>query len=117
MKIEEMRKAMTPEEVLPEMMVVEVDDTKQYVERKGIETAECLSSLITAENHAVEHYQDVIKEQIDILSDKDIDELKKIIGQKKANIIILTEMASKYDDTDISKSAAKSLKKLLKSSK
>ena len=117
MKIDEMRKALTPEEVLPEMMVVEVDNPEQYVECKGLETANKLNELITGENHAIEHYQDVMKDQIDILADNDLEALKKMVGQMKANIIILTEMATKYDKTDVSKSAAKSLKKLLKSSK
>lgn len=117
MKIDEMRKAMRPEEVLPEMMVVEVDDTDQYVEKKGLETAEEVNELIKAENHAIEKYQDVLKHQLEILSDSDVEQLKKMVSQKKANMIILTEMATKYDETEVSKSAARSLKKLLKNAK
>ena len=44
--IKEMRGALTPEEVLPNMMVVEVDSPEQYVEEKGLDTAAQINHLI-----------------------------------------------------------------------
>lgn len=52
-----------------------------------------------------------------MLADKDIDKLKKIVSDKKANVSILQEMTTTYDEIEVDKSATQSLKKLLKRSK
>ena len=97
-----MRRALTPEEVLPNMMVVEVDDPEQYVKE---------------ESDGVEEFTSALQSNLELLSDKDIDKLKSIIAQKKANISVLQEMSTTYDEIEVDKSATQSLKKLLKRSK
>lgn len=115
--IKEMRGALTPEEVLPNMMVIDVDSPEQYVEVQGLTVAQALSHLIEDETKAIACYQGIIKDNIDLLSDKDADRLKKIVSDKKANIAILQEMMTTYDEIEVDKSATQSLKKLLKRSK
>ena len=115
--IKEMRGALTPEEVLPNMMVVGVDSPEQYVEREGLSAAQALNHLIGDETNAISCYESIIADNLDIISDKDLDKLKSIVSDKKANIAILQEMATTYDEIEVDKSAAQSLKKLLKRSK
>lgn len=115
--IKEMRHALTPEEVLPNMMVVDVDSPEQYVEVQGLSVAQEVNGLISDETHAIGCYEQIIKDNIDLMSDKDIEKLKKIVSDKKANINILQEMATTYDEIEVDKSATPSLKKLLKRSK
>lgn len=115
--IKDMRKALTPEEVLPDMMVVEVDDPEQYVEEKGLDVAGAIACLIKEETESLEHYTRTLQFNLDLLADKDVDKLKDIISEKKANIAILQEMSTTYDEIEVDKSAASSLKKLLKRSK
>lgn len=115
--IKEMRGAMTPEEVLPNMMVVEVDDPEQYVEEKGLDVAGEINHLIKEETESIEDYNEMLRCNLPLLADKDVDKLKKIISDKKANIAILQEMTTTYDEIDIDRSASSSLKKLLKNSK
>lgn len=115
--IKEMRDALAPEDVLPNMMVVEVDDPEQYVEYKGLDVAEQINHLIKEETESIEDYNCTLKDNLDLLADKDIDKIKKIISDKKANIAILQEMTTTYDEIEMDKSAAQSLKKLLKRSK
>lgn len=115
--IKEMRGALTPEEVLPNMMVVEVDSPEQYVEKEGLTTAQALGHLIEDENKAIGCYQGIIADNLDVMSDKDLDKLKSIVSDKKANVVILQEMMTTYDEIEVDKSAAQSLKKLLKRSK
>lgn len=117
MSIKDMRDVLTPEVVLPDTLVVEMDNPEQYVEYKGLDVAQAINGLIHDETSAVGCYEQVIKDNLDVIADEDIDRLKDIVSQKKANISILQEMASTYDEIDIDKSAAKSLKKLLKGSK
>lgn len=115
--IKEMRGALTPEEVLPNMMVVDVDSPEQYVEAQGLSTAQALSHLIEDETKAISCYQGIIADNLDTMADKDLDKLKSIVSDKKANIAILQEMMTTYDEIEVDKSAAQSLKKLLKRSK
>jgi len=115
--IKEMRGALTPEEVLPDMMVVDVDSPEQYVEVQGLSVAQELNHLIGCESKAISEYEELLSCNLDLLSDKDIDKLKKIVSDKKANIAILQDMATTYDEIDVDKSATQSLKKLLKRSK
>ena len=115
--IKEMRGALTPEEVLPNMMVVDVDSPEQYVEVQGLSVAQALNHLIEDETRAISCYEGILKDNIDLLADKDIDKLKKIVSDKKANVSILQEMTTTYDEIEVDKSAAQSLKKLLKRSK
>lgn len=115
--IKDMRDALTPEEVLPNMMVVEVDDPEQYVESKGLDVAGAIACLIKAETESVEAYTRTLQWNLELLSDKDIDRLKDIISEKKANIAILQEMSTTYDEIEVDKTASSSLKKLLKRSK
>lgn len=115
--IKDMRRALTPEEVLPNMMVVEVDDPEQYVEEKGLDVARVITYLIKEETNGVEEFTRVLQSNLEFLSDKDIDKLKNIIAQKKANISVLQEMSTTYDEIEVDKSATQSLKKLLKRSK
>ena len=51
-----MSRALTPEEVLPNMMVVEVDDPEQYVEEKGLDVASAIACLIKEETDGVEEF-------------------------------------------------------------
>lgn len=115
--IKEMRKALTPEEVLPNMMVVEVDDPEQYVEEKGLDVASAIACLIKEETEGLEHYTRMLQFNLDLLADKDVDRIKDIIADKKANMAILQEMSTTYDEIEVDKSATQSLKKLLKRSK
>lgn len=115
--IKDMRRALTPEEVLPNMMVVEVDDPEQYVEEKGLDVASAIACLIKEETDGVEEFTRTLQFNLELLSDKDIDKLKNIISQKKANITVLQEMSTTYDEIEVDKSATQSLKKLLKRSK
>lgn len=115
--IKDMRQALTPEEVLPNMMVVEVDDPEQYVEEKGLDVAGAIACLIKEETEGLEHFTRTLQFNLELLSDKDIDKLKGIIAQKKANLSILQQMSTTYDEIDVDKSATQSLKKLLKRSK
>lgn len=115
--IKDMRRALTPEEVLPDMMVVEVDDPEQYVEEKGLDVAGAIACLIKGETDGLDQVTRTLQCNLELLSDKDIDKLKDIIAQKKANIVILQEMSTTYDEIEVDKSAAQSLKKLLKRSK
>lgn len=115
--IKDMRRALTPEEVLPNMMVVEVDDPEQYVEEKGLNVAGEIACLIKEETDGVEEFTRTLQFNFELLSDKDIDKLKNIIAQKKANISVLQEMSTAYDEIEVDKSATQSLKKLLKRSK
>lgn len=115
--IKDMRRALTPEEVLPNMMVVEVDDPEQYVEEKGLDVASAIACLIKEESDGVEEFTSALQFNLELLSDKDIDKLKSIISQKKANISVLQEMSTTYDEIEVDKSATQSLKKLLKRSK
>lgn len=115
--IKEMRGALTPEEVLPNMLVVDVDSPEQYVEYQGLSVAQALSHLIGDETHEIACYEQTLKDNLDLLDDKDIEKLKKIISDKKANISILQDMTATYDEIDVDKSATQSLKKLLKRSK
>lgn len=115
--IKEMRGALTPEKVLPNMMVVEVDSPEQYVEEKGLDTAAQINHLIKEETEGIEDYNEMLRCNLEFLADKDIDKLKKIISDKKANIAILQEMTTTYDEIEVDKSATQSLKKLLKRSK
>ena len=115
--IKDLRDALTPEEVRPNMMVVEVDSPEQYVEYQGLDVAQMINGLITDETHAIGCYEQIIKENLDLISDKDLDRLKSIVSDKKANISILQEMATTYDEIEVDKSATQSLKKLLKRSK
>lgn len=115
--IKEMRGALTPEEVLPNMMVVEVDSPEQYVEEKGLDTAAQINHLIKEETESIEDYNEMLRCNLEFLADKDIEKLKKIISDKKANIAILQEMTTTYDEIEVDKSATQSLKKLLKRSK
>lgn len=115
--IKEMRGALTPEEVLPNMMVVDVDSPEQYVEVQGLDTAAQINHLIKEETESIEDYNEMLRCNLEFLADKDIDKLKKIISDKKANIAILQEMMTTYDEIEVDKSATQSLKKLLKRSK
>lgn len=115
--IKEMRDALAPEDVLPNMMVVEVDDPEQYVEHQGLCVAQSINELLAGEAHAIDHYEMVIKDNLDLMSDKDVSKLKDIVAQKKANITVLQEMTTTYDEIDLGKTATQSLKKLLKRSK
>lgn len=115
--IKDMRDALTPEEVLPNMMVVEVDSPEQYVEERGLDVAGNLNHLIKEETESIKDYNEALRCNLELLADKDIDKLKKIISDKKANIAILQEMTTTYDEIEVDKSAAPSLKKLLKRSK
>lgn len=115
--IKDMRRALTPEEVLPNMMVVEVDDPEQYVEEKGLDVASAIACLIKEETDGVEEFTRALQSNLELLSDKDIEKLKSIIAQKKANISVLQEMSTTYDEIEVDKSATQSLKKLLKRSK
>lgn len=115
--IKDMRNALTPEEVLPNMMVVEVEDPEQYVEAKGLDVAGEIACLIKAETESIEVFTRILQCNLDLLSDKDIEKLKGIISDKKANIAVLQDMSTTYDEIDIDKSASSSLKKLLKRSK
>lgn len=115
--IKDMRDALTPEEVLPNMMVVEVDDPEQYVEYKGLDVASQLNHLIEDETKGIACYSCILKDNLDLLADKDAEKIKKIISDKKANVAILQEMTTTYDDIELDKSATQSLKKLLKRSK
>lgn len=115
--IKDMRQALTPEEVLPNMMVVEVDDPEQYVEEKGLDVASAIACLIKGETDGVEEFTRTLQFNLDLLADKDIDKIKDIIAQKKANIAILQQMSTIYDEIEVDKSATQSLKKLLKRSK
>lgn len=115
--IKEMRGALAPEEVLPNMMVVEVDSPEQYVEERGLGAAAQINHLIKEETESIEDYNEMLRFNLEFLADKDIDKLKKIISDKKANIAILQEMTTTYDEIEVDKSAAQSLKKLLKRSK
>ena len=124
MSIRELRSAMDKKprrsdmeaihEQLPDMLVVPVEDEDQYVEKVGLDTAATITELAAGEAHGVERLQRVLAENLDLLSDKDADTIKGIIAEKKANQIKFTEMANKYDETGVSKSARKSLNKLLK---
>ena len=114
--IKEMRGALTPEDVLPNMMVVDVDSPEQYVEYQGLTAAQALNHLIEDETKAISCYEGIIADNLDILSDKDLDKLKSIVSDKKANIAILQAMTTTYDEIEVDKSAAQSLKKLLKRS-
>lgn len=115
--IKDMRRALTPEEVLPDMMVVEVDDPEQYVEEKGLDVASGIACLIKGETEGLEQMTRTLKWNLELLADKDADKLKDIIAQKKANISVLQEMSTTYDEIEVDKSATQSLKKLLKRSK
>lgn len=115
--IKDMRRALTPEEVLPDMMVVEVDDPEQYVEEKGLDVAGEIACLIKGETEGLEQMTRTLKWNLELLADKDADKLKDIIAQKKANIAVLQEMSTTYDEIEVDKSATQSLKKLLKRSK
>lgn len=115
--IKDMRRALTPEEVLPDMMVVEVDDPEQYVEEKGLDVASEIACLIKGETEGLEQMTRTLKWNLELLADKDADKLKDIIAQKKANISVLQEMSTTYDEIEVDKSATQSLKKLLKRSK
>lgn len=115
--IKEMRDALTPEEVLPNMMVVEVDDPEQYVEYKGLDVAAQINHLIEDETSSIGCYNYMLKDNLDLLADKDVEKIKKIISDKKANVAILQEMTTTYDEIEVDKSATQSLKKLLKRSK
>lgn len=115
--IKEMRDALTPEEVLPNMMVVEVDDPEQYVEYKGLDVAAQINHLIEDETRGIGCYNYMLKDNLDLLADKDVEKIKKIISDKKANVAILQEMTTTYDEIEVDKSATQSLKKLLKRSK
>ena len=76
-----------------------------------------LYHLIKEETESIEDYNEMLRCNLEFLSDKDIDKLKKIISDKKANIAILQEMTTTYDEIEVDKSATQSLKKLLKRSK
>lgn len=115
--IKDMRRALTPEEVLPNMMVVEVDDPEQYVEERGLDVASAIACLIKEETEGLEQVTRTLQWNLELLSDKDINKLKDIIAQKKANISVLQEMSTTYDEIEVDKSATQSLKKLLKRSK
>ena len=115
--IKDMRDALTPEEVLPNMMVVEVDSPEQYVEERGLDVAGSLNHLIKEETESIDDYNEMLRCNLELLADKDVDKLKKIISDKKANIAILQEMTTTYDEIEVDKSATQSLKKLLKRSK
>lgn len=115
--IKEMRDVLTPEEVLPNMMVVDVDSPEQYVEKEGLSVSQALHHLIGDETNAIACYENILKENLELIADKDIEQLKKIIAEKKANINILQSMSETYDEINVDKSASKSLKKLLKRSK
>lgn len=110
--IKEMRDVLVPD--LPNMLVVGVDSPEQYVEYEGLGVAQDINCLINDEQGSVSHFENVIRENLDLISDKDIDKLKKIVSAKKANIAILQDMVTTYDEIDIDKSAKSSLKKLLK---
>ena len=56
--IKEMRGALTPEEVLPNMLVVDVDSPEQYVEEKGLDTAAQINHLIKEETESIEDYNE-----------------------------------------------------------
>lgn len=107
----------TLEEVLPNALVVEVDDPEDYVEYKGLDVAQAINGLIHEELSSIGCIEGVLKDNLDILADKDIEKLKDIVAQKKANINILEEITTVYDEIEVDKSAAQSLKKLLKRSK
>lgn len=113
--IKEVRDAIAPE--LPNMMVVAVDSPEQYVDYQGLTVAQSINGLIHDITSLIGCTEQVIKENIDLMADKDIDTLKKIVSGAKADMLSLQEMSSTYDDIDVDKSAAKSLKKLLKGSK
>lgn len=115
--IKDMRDALTPEEVLPNMMVVEIDSPEQYVEEKGLDVAGQINHLIKEETESIGDYNSALRCFLDLLSDKDIEKLKQMIADKKANVTILQEMATTYDEIEIDKAAAPSLKKLLKKTK
>lgn len=115
--IKEMRKALTPEEVLPNMMVVEVDDPEQYVEEKGLDVASAIACLARSELESIDQYTRTLQWNLEFLTEEDIKKLKDIIAGKKANVAVLQEMSTTYDEIDVDKSATSSLKKLLKGSK
>lgn len=116
MSIKDMREVLT-EEVLPDTLIIEADSPEDYVEYKGLDVAQAINGLIHDETNAVGCYEEVIKKNLDVLADKDIDRLKDIVAQKKANIAILQELATTYDEIELDRTAAQSLKKLLKRSK
>lgn len=107
----------TLEEVLPGALVVEVDDPEGYVEYKGLDVAQSINGLIHEELSSIGCIEGVLKDNLDVLADKDIKKLKDIVAQKKANINILEEITTVYDEIEVDKSATQSLKKLLKRSK
>lgn len=104
----------TLEDALPNMMVVECDDPEQYVESKGLDVAACLTSMIQEETESIKNMTTQLRWNLSFLSDKDIEKIKDIISQKKAIINILQSMVQTYDEIKVDKSAASSLKKLLK---
>ena len=103
----------SPEDVLPNMLVVECEDPEQYVEQKGLDVASEITSISTDISLLTNRISRSLKDNLSIIADKDIDRIKEIASQLKAMSITLTEMATTYDEIPVYKTASKSLKKLL----
>lgn len=103
--------------LLPEMLVIPAESEEDYVEKMGLSVAESLNFALQRESEAISGLNCMLEQNIDLMADSDVDKIKKIISQKKANVAILQEMTTTYDEIEVDKSAAPALKKLLKRSK
>lgn len=109
----DIKEMLGPEDVLPNMLVVECEDPEQYVEQKGLDVASEITNISTEISRLTNHINHALKENLSIIADKDIDRIKEMSSQLKAMTVTLTEMATTYDEIPVYKTATKSLKKLL----
>lgn len=101
--------------VMPEEIVVGVESSpEEFVEKEGLNVARSLLSYSADLTHGASHLDSIISENVELLGDDDIKALKEIVGELKAQSIKVQQIATTYDEAEVSSSARKALKKLLK---
>ena len=101
--------------VLPSEIVVGVEtDPESIVESQGMTVAHSLLRESAELTQDAASLDTLIGVNADLLADEDIKALKGVVSELKAAALTVQSLASTYDEAEMSDSARKAIKKLLR---
>ena len=102
-------------DVMPDEIVVGIEGSPEdMIEREGMEVSKHILHASANLTHDAAEINNLIEENVELLGEEDIKTLKEVSGELKALSIKVQALATTYDEAEISNSARKALKKLLK---
>lgn len=102
-------------DAMPDEIVVGVEcSPEDMVEKEGMSVAKSILRHSAGLTHSAAEINGLIEENAELLAEEDIKALKEVTGELKALSLKVQSLAATYDEAEMSTSARKALKKLLK---